>query len=134
SGSSSSLPTISQTAWPSVTPAAISYTFYPAFYVTAGVAPAVGVAPVEAAFTGTVGGGIGLFTYAWVFGDGSTASTQNATPTYTGLGTYSTQLTVTDGTGATATALAGTVTGNGPVAAAAAGTAVTGDPPVDGQL
>ena len=122
--------TVSDAAGRSVTPTLLSITVYPALTVTASVAPTVGVTPVEAAFTGTVGGGIGPFTYAWVFGDGSTASTQNATHTYTGLGTYSTQLTVTDGTGATATALAGTVTVNGPLAATAAGTPLTGDAPM----
>jgi PKD repeat protein len=49
------------------------------------------------AFAGSASGGIGPFTYAWDFGDGTTATgTLTPTHTYQDDGTYSATLTVTD--------------------------------------
>ncbi|WP_236685633.1 PKD domain-containing protein [Geobacter pickeringii] len=44
-----------------------------------------------------------IVSYAWSFGDGTTASGVSATKTYTAAGTYTVTLTVTDNVGATAT-------------------------------
>jgi PKD repeat protein len=53
-------------------------------------------------------------TYAWNFGDGSPTSTEaNPTHTYTGVGTYTARLTVTDETGRTGSADVRIVVGNG---------------------
>lgn len=49
-------------------------------------------------FTPIVYGGLPPFTYAWEFGDGSTASTEMSSHTYAANGTYSVKLTVRDGT------------------------------------
>ena len=125
---------VSDAAGRSVTPTGLTVVVYPALNVTASGGSTVGVTPVPVAFTGTVSGGIGPFGYAWAFGDGSTASTLNATHTYTALGTFVAHLTVTDGTGATATALAGAVTVNGPLAASVAGSPLSGDAPVTVKL
>ncbi|SCE95355.1 Glucose/arabinose dehydrogenase, beta-propeller fold [Micromonospora matsumotoense] len=70
--------------------------------VTATANPATGTAPVTVAFTGTATDTEGdtPLTYAWDFGDGGTATTLNATHTYTTPGTFTATLTVTDKRGA----------------------------------
>ena len=50
-------------------------------------------------FVGKAIGGTASFTWAWQFGDGTTASTQNATHSYGNAGTYYVNLTVTDARG-----------------------------------
>ena len=45
----------------------------------------------------------GALSYAWDFGDGSTATGKTASRTYAAAGTYTVRLTVTDGAGATGT-------------------------------
>ncbi len=54
-------------------------------------------------FTGFASGGTTPYTWAWTFGDGGTATTQNPTHTYTAPGTYNVTLTVTDAASGTAT-------------------------------
>ncbi|MBO4204719.1 ThuA domain-containing protein [Micromonospora echinofusca] len=70
--------------------------------VTAAATPATGTAPVQVSFTGTATDAENdtPLTYAWDFGDGGTASTLNATHTYTVPGTFTATLTVTDAKGA----------------------------------
>ncbi len=55
--------------------------------------PSTGYTPLAVAFTDASTGNIN--TWAWEFGDGTTASTRNATHTYTVPGTYLVNLTVT---------------------------------------
>ncbi|MGW6207733.1 PQQ-dependent sugar dehydrogenase [Streptomyces sp. NPDC055089] len=51
-------------------------------------------------------------TYAWKFGDGGTATSANPAHTYTANGQYTAELTVSDGTGRTATASVTVTVGN----------------------
>jgi PKD repeat protein len=53
--------------------------------------------PVE--FFGSATGGVGTYTYMWDFGDGTGATGQNPTHTYTAEGTYNALLIVTDSEG-----------------------------------
>ncbi|MFJ6165263.1 ThuA domain-containing protein [Micromonospora orduensis] len=70
--------------------------------VTATATPATGTAPVTVAFDGTATDAEGdtPLTYAWDFGDGGSASTVDASHTYTSPGTFTATLTVTDSKGA----------------------------------
>ncbi|NJC16218.1 PKD repeat protein/glucose/arabinose dehydrogenase/type 1 glutamine amidotransferase [Micromonospora profundi] len=70
--------------------------------VTATATPATGTAPVTVAFDGTATDAEGdtPLTYAWDFGDGGSASTLDASHTYTSPGTFTATLTVTDSKGA----------------------------------
>ncbi|MFF5230826.1 ThuA domain-containing protein [Dactylosporangium sp. NPDC000521] len=70
--------------------------------VTAAATPTTGTAPFNVAFTGSATDAEGdtPFTYAWDFGDGGTATTANASHTYTAPGTFTATLTVTDARGA----------------------------------
>ncbi|MDI5942209.1 DUF1349 domain-containing protein, partial [Micromonospora sp. DH15] len=72
--------------------------------VSATATPTTGIAPVTVAFDGTATDAEGdtPLTYAWDFGDGKTASTLDATHTYTVPGTFTATLTVTDARGAKA--------------------------------
>lgn len=73
--------------------------------VTIHVSPATyGDVPFTAAFSSSVTGGTGSYTYKWDFGYGATSNDQNPTQTYTNPGTYSVTLTVTDSAGNTQTA------------------------------
>ncbi|MGI5523927.1 ThuA domain-containing protein [Micromonospora sp. CA-259024] len=70
--------------------------------VSATATPATGTAPVTVAFDGTATDAEGdtPLTYAWDFGDGGTATTLDASHTYTSPGTFTATLTVTDSKGA----------------------------------
>ncbi|MEW2431512.1 ThuA domain-containing protein [Micromonospora sp. NPDC047644] len=70
--------------------------------VSATATPGTGTAPVTVAFDGTATDAEGdtPLTYAWDFGDGGTATTLDASHTYTTAGTFTATLTVTDSKGA----------------------------------
>ncbi|MBI1924836.1 PKD domain-containing protein, partial [Candidatus Poribacteria bacterium] len=73
--------------------------------VTANADKTSGTAPLTVTFTLTAQDPDGtIATYAWDFGDSSTATEQNPTHTYNAAGTYTATVTVTDNAGATATA------------------------------
>src|SRR4029077_4479429 len=59
-----------------------------------------GTAPLATTFTGTASGGSAPFSYAWNFGDGNSAATQNPSHTFAGPGTFSVTLTISDANGA----------------------------------
>jgi PKD repeat protein len=64
-----------------------------------------GYAPLNVIFTGNASGGIGPYSYAWDFGDGTAGSTlQNPSHSYLAVGTYTAKLTVTDSLGSSGTA------------------------------
>jgi len=67
--------------------------------------PASGTAPLMVAFDGRSSSDPdgSITTYAWTFGDGSSAAGSTASHTYTSAGSYTAQLTVTDNQGATGT-------------------------------
>jgi PKD repeat protein len=63
-----------------------------------------GTAPLSVTFNaGASSDDLGIASYAWQFGDGSTGSGSTVTHTYTTLGNFTAQLTVTDTIGQTAT-------------------------------
>ncbi|MEU0549355.1 ThuA domain-containing protein [Micromonospora sp. NPDC005979] len=70
--------------------------------VTATATPTTGTVPLTVAFDGTATDAEGdtPLTYAWDFGDGGTASTLDASHTYTSVGAFTATLTVTDSKGA----------------------------------
>jgi cytochrome c len=72
--------------------------------VSATATPPSGTAPFAVSFTGTAtdAEGDNPLTYAWDFGDGGSATTANATHTYTAPGNFTATLTVTDARGAKA--------------------------------
>ena len=55
-------------------------------------------------FTANVYGGVPSYSFAWSFGDGTTASTNPAYHTYSSAGTYTVTVQVTDSIGETASA------------------------------
>lgn len=67
--------------------------------VVASASPTTGTSPLTVSFTSTVTDGLGPFTYAWSFGDQSSASAADTTHTYTVAGTFTAQLVVTDSRG-----------------------------------
>jgi PKD repeat protein len=96
----------STTAGPSILTISLSVTGWTPPYVaplsaTATVTAEFGDAPWKATFNGSAQGGSPAYSWAWTFGDGATASTQNATHVYTTAGNYVAELTVTDAAGRT---------------------------------
>ncbi|MEU1125635.1 carbohydrate-binding protein [Streptomyces sp. NPDC005899] len=91
-------------------------------YVTGGRAPLAnasadrtsGKAPLAVKFSsaGTSDPDGDRLTYAWKFGDGTTSTAADPSHTYTNNGSYTAELTVSDGTGHTATASVGVTVGN----------------------
>ena len=68
---------------------------------SASATPTTGTAPLLVSLSCTANGGTAPFTYAWVFGDSATSTTQNPTHTYTDAGSYTATCTITDGDSAT---------------------------------
>ncbi|MCI4325980.1 MAG: PKD domain-containing protein [Thermoplasmata archaeon] len=66
--------------------------------------PASGEAPVRVNFTGSLAGGVGPYTFAWAFGDGTNGVGLNASHVYRAGGNYSARLTVKDGSAQTSVA------------------------------
>jgi PKD repeat protein len=64
--------------------------------------PATGYLPLNVAFTGNAVGGQPPYTYRWDFGDGSGASLQSASHTFTAEGSFTARFTVTDSLGGSA--------------------------------
>jgi PKD repeat protein len=97
-------------------------------------APTSGTAPLAVQFTDTSSGSPA--TWAWDFGDGATATTQNPAHTYTAAGTYTVSLTVSNGAGSDTATRAGliSVTSSGDIghpdgSTSGAGAAATGEKP-----
>jgi len=65
--------------------------------------PLTGTNPLTVNFSGNASGGTPPFTYEWKFGDGFTATSQNASHIYSAVGRYTATLVVFDGTGTSAT-------------------------------
>ncbi len=63
--------------------------------------PYSGTVNVPIAFAGSASGGTPPYSYSWDFGDGASSNLQNPTYPYSGAGTYTATLTVTDSTGIT---------------------------------
>jgi endoglucanase len=61
--------------------------------------PAQGDAPLSIAFSGDAHGGVAPYTYAWVFGDGGSASEQDPSHTYRAAGDYVARFWVNDSDG-----------------------------------
>ncbi len=71
---------------------------YPVLTVTATATPPSGTVPLTVSFTSTPSGGNpASYAYSWTFGDGGTATTQNPNYTYNSAGSYTVNMTVTDG-------------------------------------
>ncbi|MEK6777458.1 MAG: PKD domain-containing protein [bacterium] len=67
--------------------------------------PASGTAPLAVNFTAAATDSDGtIVSYLWNFGDGATSSSNNPSHTYSSAGAYTAKLTVTDNSGATASA------------------------------
>jgi|GEM_PF-1926962 PKD repeat protein len=100
------------------------------FEAFASATPTYGNAPLTVAFTGSsTGGDSPVVSYAWTFGDGGSSSAQNPSHTYAAAGTYAVLLTVTNASGATATAAA-VVTVFGPLVTPTYVQSVIGGSPV----
>lgn len=69
----------------------------PTLQVSATGNPNSGTAPLTVYLSATVNGGLSPRTYSWSFGDGYTSSQQSPSHTYSSAGSYTAQLTVTDG-------------------------------------
>jgi PKD repeat protein len=83
----------------------ITVTFYASqLTATASADPTSGLAPLSVNFSGSATGGMAPYTYSWNFGDGGTSSTQNPSYTYTAIGSYAANLTVTDSVSSTVNA------------------------------
>jgi PKD repeat protein len=84
--------------------------------VTVGVSAdaTTGTAPLAVNFTSTPSGGVTPYTYAWTFGDGTSATSQSPSHTYTVAGNYSANLTVTDANGSKAVTSALSITVHAP--------------------
>ena len=80
--------------------------------VTINANPTSGSAPLAVAFTSSAVGGDAPLTYAWDFGDGATATTQNASHTYMAQNSYAAKLKVTDADGDEANATVTIVVNN----------------------
>ena len=71
--------------------------------VSAAGSPSVGDAPLSVVFGATPSGGTAPYSYSWNFGDGTLSSSQNLTHLYTGSGSFTAQVTLTDARGHSST-------------------------------
>lgn len=85
---------------------AISVTSATSLTVSVQVSPTSGSAPTLATLVATPSGGSTPYRYAWDLGDGSTGATASLSHLYTAPGVYGPAVTVTDASGARATASA----------------------------
>jgi PKD repeat protein len=98
--------------------------------------PATGNAPLNVSFSGSATGGTGPYSFSWNFGDGSATSTvPSPSHTYGSAGTFTANLTVTDGSSPAKTATSSVTTtvsavGN-PLAAIASATPTSGQIPLN---
>lgn len=98
--------TDSKSPTPDQTTANVTVAVNPALTVTVRTTPAPTNGAVDAVpgytitFNSTEAGGTAPFTYAWEFGDGSVAGTENATHAYAAVGTYNATVFVNDTAGA----------------------------------
>lgn len=74
----------------------VTATAPPALSASASASPTSGFAPLGVQFSGAGSGGQQPYTFAWNFGDGTHALSQNPYHTYTTAGTYSAELWVND--------------------------------------
>jgi PKD repeat protein len=96
---------------------------------------ASGPAPLTVNFTGTVNGASGVQTYTWSFGDGTSATTQNASHTFTSAGEYDVGFRVVDGSNRCTSHLKVTVTSGGtPLAAGVSANVTSGVAPLTVQF
>jgi PKD repeat protein len=65
----------------------------------AGASPAVGDAPSTTSFIGSVAGGKAPYSWAWDLGDGTASTVESPSHVYSGPGTYTATLTVSDSSG-----------------------------------
>ena len=114
----------------SASAAAITISVSPALDVTSSSGVGSGNVPLTVPFVAVPTGGRPPYTYAWSFGDGTSSASQNPSHTYTSVGTYSANLTVSDANGGTAVASTLMIQVNGPLAARAGASTLAGDAPV----
>lgn len=84
------------------TSANLTVVVHPALSVNAAATPSVAVPGYTVVFNATPAGGTSAFTWTWSFGDGATASAENATHAYATVGTFNATVVVNDSVGATA--------------------------------
>ncbi len=77
-------------------PATFTVLAYTPPSVAATANPTTGTSPLTVTLSATVSNGLGPYTYAWTFGDGSTGYGQTVSHTYQSSGTYTAQVVVTD--------------------------------------
>jgi PKD repeat protein len=109
-GTYSAILTVTDVIGARATASALTITVNPLPSATAAANRNSGNAPVSVSFTSAISGGTAPFSFAWVFGDGSSATSQNPSHTYTSADTYNVTLTVTDANGVAANASALTIT------------------------
>lgn len=101
--------------------------------VTLTASPSSGASPLPVNFSCAVSGGTGPYTYDWLFGDGSSYSNggPSLSHTYTSVGSYLVQVTVTPTVGGVGTATTTVVvTGSSTLVAVAAFSPATGASPL----
>jgi PKD repeat protein len=113
---------------------ALTITVHPTLQATAAASVATGLAPLNVVFSATPAGGRAPYSYTWDFGDGATSSAQNPSHTFTTAGLYAASVIVSDASGSTVTAAAGSIRAYGPLSASAAASPATGDAPVNVRL
>jgi PKD repeat protein len=122
--------TVTDSGARTATATAITISVSPALSVGDSASATGGDAPLAVNFTSAPSGGLAPYAYVWTFGDGTSATAQNPSHTYTSAGSYSVSLTVTDANGVKATANALTITVQGALSATAGVSTLAGDAPL----